>query len=74
MDSQIKSVTQTLDKYKGKSIHIELPKTNQVNQAEAIKKLKTILDILETNSLLTPFKKINNTYSLILKKDTIDKI
>lgn len=74
INTEIKSVTQTLDKFKGKTIHLELPESNQVNQAEAIKKLKAILDILGSNSLLTPFKKIDNNYSLKIKEDTINKI
>ncbi|EKE26008.1 MAG: hypothetical protein ACD_4C00477G0001 [uncultured bacterium (gcode 4)] len=68
----LKDMTEYLDKYKGKTIRIKLPEWQKnLNQAETIKNIKSLLDILEKNSILTPFKKLNNEYVLIEKSETV---
>lgn len=67
-----------LAQYKGKTIKIPLSKsginTTSLNQAEMISQIKKTLDILDTKSLFTPYKKINDISTLTLKNETIQSI
>ncbi|MDD2917065.1 MAG: hypothetical protein PHH70_04450, partial [Candidatus Gracilibacteria bacterium] len=62
---------------KGKTVKIPLSssiKNDTVNQAEILAQLKEVLGILEKNSLLTPYKKLGDIYSLTVKNSTIEAI
>ncbi len=64
--------------YKGKTVKIPLSSTGastkSFNQAEILAQLKKTLSILEEKSLLTPYKKIGDIYTLTLKDETIQSI
>ena len=74
METVLKEIT----KYKGKTIKLSIPsserKGNSINQAEVLAKVKKVLDILDTKSLLTPAKKIADAYTMTLKDETIQSI
>jgi hypothetical protein len=77
-EDQLALGKETLSKVIGKTIHISLPNNSSelagMKPSDVLKNVNAVLVILESNSLLTPFKKLDNTYSLIVKKDTIQKI
>lgn len=66
-----------LAQYKGKTVKISIPSsesTTKLSSAEMLSQLKKVLMVLDTNSLLTPYKKIGDTYTLTLKESTIESI
>lgn len=74
--TQMKLIKSFLDTIKGKTVHQTLPTSGdeKIDQKAILSKLKDMLGILETSSILTPFKKINGVYTLVPKKETIDTL
>lgn len=68
-----------INAYKGKTIKIPLSdslkdSTGGFDQTETLSRLKLLLSILEEQSLLAPYKKIGDIYSLTLRDDTVKSI
>ena len=75
IDAQIAAVKTYLDAFKGKTVKIpaseEIP---QMSGQEALATFKKILDTLETQPLLTPYKNWNGRYALEPKKSTLQAL
>lgn len=66
-----------LDAFKWKIVHLKLPEQTvkqTFNQTEILANIDKILDILETNSLFTPYKRIDSGYILTVNGDALKKI
>ncbi len=76
-DAQLTEMKQALDSFKWKTVRIVIPEQeniSQMNQAQAIESMKKMLDVINTNSLLTIYKKVDGWFALKIKTDTILKI
>lgn len=58
----------------GQTLRVHLGKHNSLNQAEVLKKINAVLDILEKDALLTPKSKKETSYMLMTKRSTAQKI
>ncbi|MFZ4461757.1 MAG: hypothetical protein ACOYN2_04480 [Patescibacteria group bacterium] len=58
----------------GQTLRVNIGKHNTLNQAEVLKKVNAVLDVLDANTLFTPKSKKGESYALGIKRATAQKI
>jgi hypothetical protein len=75
MTTELKDIKATLDAFKGKTVHVKLPENaSQLDGKKILATFKSVLDVLEKEPLLTPYKKIDNHFALEPKRSTLNII